>query len=103
MIYLTTVHCQDFKDIAGNAAVGRVTTPMVYPLMSRLVYAFFVVFWAIYLRVYVMLQTIPANALLAFSVFMAVFILTFKSVKADLNSYRMYHVGNYNIFLNVEF
>ena len=103
MIYLTTCHCQDFKDIAGDAAVGRVTMPIVHPFMSRAVYAFFVVFWAIYLRVCGMLQTIPANALLAFSLFMAVIILTFKSVKADLNSYRMYQVSSYYILSDVNF
>ena len=92
IIFLTTAHCQDFKDIAGDAAVGRVTMPMVYPTLSRISYGFFVMFWAVGLSIYWELETALAAAFIGFSVFMAAFVMLFRSVKADLISFQMYEV-----------
>jgi hypothetical protein len=45
-IILTTVHTQDFKDVLGDVAVGRVTLPIAYPVLSRIVTAFFLIAWS---------------------------------------------------------
>ena len=45
-IVLTTIHAQDYKDIQGDIAAGRVTLPIAYPLLSRPVTAFLLIAWS---------------------------------------------------------
>ena len=69
--------------------------PMVYPTLSRISYGFFVMFWAVGLSIYWELETALAAAFIGFSVFMAAFVMLFRSVKADLISFQMYEVRIY--------
>lgn len=94
VIFLTTAHCQDFKDVSGDAAVGRVTMPMVHPFLSRLSYMFFVIFWSIALSVYWELEYMFAVAFIGFSIFIGAFVMMFRSVKADQLSFQLYEVRN---------
>jgi hypothetical protein len=45
-IILTTIHVQDYKDIHGDIAAGRVTLPIAYPILSRPVTAFLLIGWS---------------------------------------------------------
>jgi hypothetical protein len=45
-IILTTIHAQDYKDIQGDMAAGRVTLPIAYPILSRPVTAFLLIAWS---------------------------------------------------------
>ena len=45
-IIMTTIHVQDYKDIQGDIAAGRVTLPIVYPTLSRAVTAFLLIGWS---------------------------------------------------------
>jgi hypothetical protein len=45
-IILTTIHAQDYKDIQGDVAAGRVTLPIAYPMSSRAVTAFLLIAWS---------------------------------------------------------
>jgi len=45
-IILTTIHAQDYKDIQGDIAAGRVTLPIAYPISSRPVTAFLLIAWS---------------------------------------------------------
>lgn len=45
-IILTTIHAQDYKDIQGDIAAGRVTLPIAYPMSSRPVTAFLLIAWS---------------------------------------------------------
>jgi hypothetical protein len=45
-IILTTIHTQDYKDIQGDTAAGRVTLPIAYPMLSRVVTAFVLIGWS---------------------------------------------------------
>jgi hypothetical protein len=45
-IILTTIHTQDFKDMMGDAAIGRVTLPIAYPDLSRVATALFLIAWS---------------------------------------------------------
>lgn len=94
VIFLTTTHCQDFKDVAGDAAVGRVTFPMVHPFLSRLSYMFFVIFWSIALSVYWELEYVLAAAFIGFSIFIGAFVMMFRTVKADQLSFLLYEVSD---------
>ena len=45
-IILTTIHAQDYKDIQGDIAAGRVTLPIAYPMLSRPATAFLLIGWS---------------------------------------------------------
>ena len=45
-IVLTTVHMQDYRDVPGDAAAGRVTLPIAHPVLSRAVTALLLVAWS---------------------------------------------------------
>jgi 4-hydroxybenzoate polyprenyltransferase len=45
-IILTTIQVQDYKDIQGDIAVGRVTLPIAFPISSRAVTAFLLILWS---------------------------------------------------------
>jgi len=45
-IIFTTIHTQDYKDLPGDAAAGRVTLPIAYPALSRVATAFFLIAWS---------------------------------------------------------
>ena len=45
-IIFTTVHTQDYKDVPGDTAAGRVTLPIAYPALSRVTTAFFLIAWS---------------------------------------------------------
>ena len=45
-IILTTIHTQDYKDVPGDIAAGRITLPIAYPALSRVITAFFLIAWS---------------------------------------------------------
>ncbi|KAH9971270.1 UbiA prenyltransferase family [Russula compacta] len=45
-IILTTIQTQDYKDVRGDAATGRVTLPIAYPVLSRVATAFLLIAWS---------------------------------------------------------
>ncbi|KAI9510000.1 hypothetical protein F5148DRAFT_1274980 [Russula earlei] len=45
-IILTTIHTQDYKDMLGDAAIGRVTLPIAYPHQSRVATTLFLIAWS---------------------------------------------------------
>ena len=45
-IILTTIHTQDYKDVPGDTAAGRVTLPIAHPALSRVVTAFVLITWS---------------------------------------------------------
>ena len=43
---MTTIHTQDYKDAPGDAASGRVTLPIAYPVLSRTITALLLIAWS---------------------------------------------------------
>ncbi len=43
---ILTIHTQDYKDVPGDAAAGRVTLPIAYPALSRAVSALLLIAWS---------------------------------------------------------
>ena len=101
--FLTTCHVQDFKDVLGDTAVGRKTIPMVYPTTGRVVYAFFIIFWAILFSKMWELEVFYAAALIALSVLMAIFALSFKTAKSDLLTNQLYCVSKLPAYRQCEY
>ncbi|KAJ7730353.1 UbiA prenyltransferase family [Mycena maculata] len=49
LVILTTIHSQDFSDVDGDLALGRVTIPIYAPNLSRVFTPFALVAWSIFL------------------------------------------------------
>ncbi|KAJ7607407.1 UbiA prenyltransferase family [Roridomyces roridus] len=49
LIILTTIHAQDFSDVPGDQALGRVTVPIYAPNTSRIFTLVALVVWSIFL------------------------------------------------------
>ncbi|KAJ8473053.1 hypothetical protein ONZ51_g8103 [Trametes cubensis] len=47
LIIMTTIQAQDFKDVEGDAAIGRETLPILYPDASRVVTAALIPIWSV--------------------------------------------------------
>ncbi|KAI2620593.1 hypothetical protein GGR54DRAFT_601611 [Hypoxylon sp. NC1633] len=48
VVVMTTIHAQDFPDVAGDRVRGRKTIPLVYDeTWTRAALAVFVIFWSI--------------------------------------------------------
>ena len=93
--FFTTGYVQDFKDVAGDAAVGRNTVPMVFPTAGRVVYAFFVVLWSVLYSKMWEMEVTYAALFIAYALFMGFFALSFRTVKCDLLTYQLYCVSKY--------
>ncbi|KAJ7206140.1 UbiA prenyltransferase family [Mycena haematopus] len=49
LVVLTTIHSQDFSDVDGDAAFGRITLPIYAPTISRLLTPFTLIMWSVLL------------------------------------------------------
>lgn len=49
MVIFTTLQAQDFPDVAGDAAIGRVTLPIFAPELSRIATLLALGFWSAFL------------------------------------------------------
>ncbi|KAF8958421.1 UbiA prenyltransferase family [Flammula alnicola] len=49
MVVFTTLQAQDFADIAGDAAIGRMTLPIYAPELSRIATLLALSFWSVFL------------------------------------------------------
>ena len=93
--FFTTGYVQDFKDVPGDAAVGRNTVAMRFPTAGRVVYAFAIIFWSILYSKMWEMEVTYASLFIAYALFMGFFALSFRTVKCDLLTYQLYCVSKY--------
>ena len=97
-IYGTTFHSQDFKDVAGDIAVGRRTLPMVHPTLSRFAYLLIAVLWSLAIA---LMYDVSGVSFLIASIPVALACLTgmrfvfLSSVEADRLSFVLHGVRNF--------
>ncbi|KAL1700387.1 UbiA prenyltransferase family, partial [Schizophyllum commune] len=84
LLLATTVHAQDFRDVAGDAAIGRTTLPMVLPpSFARSSLAVLLVSWSTTLVHFWELSAGVAGLLYALAGTTAVFFIRGGTEKAD--------------------
>ena len=66
---------------------------MVFPTAGRVVYAFFVAFWAVALSVYWELEAIYAIAFIAYAIAIGAYAIFYRSIASDLLTYKLYCVS----------
>lgn len=94
-IILTTVHTQDFKDVVGDAAVGRVTLPIAYPVLSRVATAFFLVAWSWAVSRTWWLDGVTAAVMGVSGMVVGISFVARRDARADKASFYMYSVSHF--------
>ena len=92
-IFLTTIQAQDFKDLAGDALVGRHTLPLVHPSLARPTLLVALAIWSVALS---MLWDLSTRTTIVFNLLGAAvggrFLLK-TGIKADQRSFYLYNVS----------
>lgn len=94
-IILTTIHTQDFKDVVGDAAVGRVTLPIAYPVLSRVATAFFLVAWSWGISRTWQVDDVMAAIMGVYGMAVGIRYVTRTDAPADRVSFYMYNVSHF--------
>jgi len=92
-IILTTIHAQDYKDVRGDAAAGRVTLPIAYPTLSRIVTAFILIAWSWGISLTWRLDYITAAFMGVLALVVGVRFVVRRDVHGDLVSAYLYNVS----------
>jgi 4-hydroxybenzoate polyprenyltransferase len=92
-IILTTIHAQDYKDIKGDIAAGRVTIPIAYPISSRAVTALLLVVWSWGISRTWHLDEAAAAVIGALSLIVGISFVARTDSRADKISFYWYNVG----------
>ena len=93
-IILTTIHTQDYKDIQGDIAAGRVTLPIAYPMCSRAVTAFLLVAWSWGISRTWLLDDATAAVMGVLSLVVGTSFVAGTGPRADRNSFYWYNVSH---------
>jgi hypothetical protein len=93
-IILTTIHTQDYKDVLGDAAAGRVTLPIAHPVSSRVVTAFILVAWSWGVSLTWQLDDITAAAMGVLALVVGVSFVARRDAHADVISSYLYNVSH---------
>jgi hypothetical protein len=94
-IILTTIHTQDYKDVLGDAAAGRVTLPIAYPALSRVVTAFFLIAWSWGISRTWRLDDVAAAFMGVLALFVGISFVARTDSRADKVSFYWYNVSHY--------
>ncbi|KAI0036376.1 UbiA prenyltransferase family [Vararia minispora EC-137] len=95
----TTIQLQDFPDIVGDAAAGRVTFPIYAPEFSRWLTVSALLSWSLLLSSFWAIGTTGSMALLALGAVVGVRCVCLRSPAADAATYRLYGVWLVATFL----
>ena len=92
-ILATTIQAQDFQDVIGDKAVGRLTLPIAFPNFSRYTPLVTLVMWSLYLTTMWEIAT-PAGVGFTFlGIVVGVRYYFWRSTKDDEWSYVLYNVS----------
>ncbi|KAI0771281.1 UbiA prenyltransferase family-domain-containing protein [Trametes elegans] len=91
-VILTTIQAQDFKDVEGDASVGRRTLPIAHPQASRILTAVLIPAWSLISASMWPSHSIPSGMMVALSMSVGLRFMFWRTRAADQRSYAMYNV-----------
>jgi hypothetical protein len=91
-VVASTLHTQDFADVMGDNAMGRVTFPILFPRGSRVLTFIMVFTWSCYLTYFWRIGYIVSAAFVSLGALIALRFLCLRDVVADKTSYLLYNV-----------
>ena len=92
-IFFSTIHTQDFKDVEGDALVGRRTLPIVSPNHARKTVIVGLWVWTLLCNTAWNVDYITGSAFFALATFIGIRFLTMKTVHEDQVSFYIYNVS----------
>jgi hypothetical protein len=90
---LTTIHTQDYRDAPGDVAAGRITLPIAYPTLSRVVTAVLLIAWSWGVSWTWQLDDIAAGFVGVLALTVGVSFVARTGVRADTKSSHLYNVS----------
>ena len=98
LIILTTVHAQDFCDVAGDQLRGRQTLPIVWPEASRMVVVFMTPAWSFGLLWVTSISHLYATAFFGLGALVGMRFYFQCDADSDRLSYDYYNVGMHILY-----
>ncbi|KAI0325840.1 hypothetical protein GY45DRAFT_183908 [Cubamyces sp. BRFM 1775] len=93
LIIMSTIQAQDFKDVEGDAAIGRETLPILYPGASRVVTAALIPMWSVLVtRLWTMDKVLSVSTVLVGCAAGLSFVVGPRTRASDERSYKLYNV-----------
>ena len=92
-VILTTIHAQDFSDIAGDVELGRITFPIYAPAFSRIFTLFAMVAWSFVLGTYWSLGPVTLSAFCCLGMFVGWRYYSLRGSQEDSLSYLLFNVS----------
>ena len=95
LLFLTTIHAQDFQDVEGDRASGRVSLPIAYPFSSRVSMAILLPVWSTVIALISGLRPVTFAGLVLLGAGVGAMFYTNSAQRCarDKVAYRAYNVG----------
>jgi hypothetical protein len=92
ILIFTTIQAQDFPDVEGDKALGRMTFPIYAPEFSRAFTFFAIVAWSMFLNWFWGVGPVSAAFLVIFGTYVGMRYYHWRTLEADQTSYLIYNV-----------
>ncbi|KAI6040761.1 UbiA prenyltransferase family-domain-containing protein [Pisolithus marmoratus] len=90
VVFMSTIHAQDFKDADGDHLTGRRTFPIAYPAASRFAIGLAIPLWSILLTVMWQLDLLCGIAFVGFGYYVGARFMLYRTVEDDKLSCKYY-------------
>lgn len=92
VLIFTAIQAQDFPDVEGDKAVGRMTFPIYAPELSRFVTLFATMAWSVFLSWYWQVGPISTALFISFGIHVGLRYYCLRTLEADKKSYLIFNV-----------
>jgi 4-hydroxybenzoate polyprenyltransferase len=96
ILIFTTIQAQDFPDVEGDKALGRMTFPIYAPEFSRAFTLFATVAWSAFLSWFWGVGPVNAAFLIIFGAYVGLRYYHWRTLEADKRSYLIFNVRTKN-------
>jgi hypothetical protein len=92
ILIFTAIQAQDFPDVEGDKAVGRMTFPIYAPELSRFLTLFATITWSVFLSWYWQVGPISTALFTSFGIHVGLRYYCWRTLEADRKSYLIFNV-----------
>ncbi|KAH9958196.1 UbiA prenyltransferase family-domain-containing protein [Russula dissimulans] len=92
ILIFTAIQAQDFPDVEGDKAVGRMTFPIYAPELSRLLTLLATVAWSVFLSWFWGVGPLSTAVFISFGIHVGLRYYCWRTLKADKKSYLLFNV-----------
>ncbi|KAH9988177.1 UbiA prenyltransferase family [Russula vinacea] len=92
ILIFTAIQAQDFPDVEGDKAVGRMTFPIYAPELSRILTLFATIAWSVFLSWFWQVGPISTALFTSFGIHVGLRYYCWRTLEADRKSYLIFNV-----------